>query len=200
MDSVNARFFALAPFLLGIKPEYHCQAVLDIMPGPSRKNSWWNQRRDLHTLVVKFKYSEASDPRDKIFALLGIASDGKRLLPDYTKRQRQVVDETSNLLFGFPSSRVLSARTIPRFLSNFDRFNQTQFENITATFDVSKVADFYERRREFVRITEQVMLSAARNLKGGEKVMDFLANMEKRFKLPGAQHTRQSPMRRAGEN
>ena len=40
--SISARIFALAPSLIGIQPKPHCQAVLDIMPGPSRKDSWWS--------------------------------------------------------------------------------------------------------------------------------------------------------------
>jgi len=50
---VSARIFALAPSLLGVNPELHCQAVLDIFPGSSREDSWWSQERDLHTLLLK---------------------------------------------------------------------------------------------------------------------------------------------------
>ncbi|KAH8650542.1 heterokaryon incompatibility protein-domain-containing protein [Tricladium varicosporioides] len=37
--SISARIFAQVPSLLGLQPEPHCQAVLDIMPGFSRKES-----------------------------------------------------------------------------------------------------------------------------------------------------------------
>ena len=85
--SVPARIFALAPSLTGVQPELHCQAVLDIMPGQS-KDSWWSQKRDLYTLLVKFNGSKASDQRDMIYALLGISSDVRdndSLSADYTK-------------------------------------------------------------------------------------------------------------------
>ncbi|KAJ9637654.1 hypothetical protein H2199_007144 [Coniosporium tulheliwenetii] len=62
--SVSARIFALVPSILKVQPDRHCQAVLDIMPGLSRKESWWSQKRDLRTLLVKFSESEATDPRD----------------------------------------------------------------------------------------------------------------------------------------
>jgi hypothetical protein len=50
-------------------PESQWQAVLDIMPGLSREESWWNEKRDLHTLLSKFIRSKASDPRDMVYAL-----------------------------------------------------------------------------------------------------------------------------------
>src|SRR5436305_1506630 len=51
--SASAHIFAIVASLSG-KPDHHCQAILDIMPGPLRRESWWNQRRDLRTLLVKF--------------------------------------------------------------------------------------------------------------------------------------------------
>lgn len=101
--SVSSRIFALAPWLIGIQPESHCQAVLDIMPGQSRETSWWSQKRDLYTLLQKFKRSEASDSRDMIYALLGISSDGydaDTLRPDYEKTDLQVVHAAASFLFG----------------------------------------------------------------------------------------------------
>lgn len=38
--SVSARTFALIPILIGIEPSPHYQAILDVMPGPTRRNSW----------------------------------------------------------------------------------------------------------------------------------------------------------------
>ncbi|KAJ9633664.1 hypothetical protein H2199_009292 [Coniosporium tulheliwenetii] len=92
--SVSARIFALVPSILKVQPDRHCQAVLDIMPGLSRKESWWSQKRDLRTLLVKFSESEATDPRDMVYALLGISSDAcasEVLQADYTKDLHQVL-------------------------------------------------------------------------------------------------------------
>jgi ankyrin repeat protein len=95
-ESVSARIFAVAPALLGITPGSHCQAVLDIMPGPSRKYSWWAGKRDLRTLLLKFRQSEASDSRDIIYALLGMSSNGcgtAALVPDYEKSLSNVIQD-----------------------------------------------------------------------------------------------------------
>ena len=99
--SISASTFAQVPSLLGLQPDPHCQAVLDIMPGLSRQTSWWKDKRDLYTLLKKFRNSEATDKRDIVYALLGISSDAcKILLPDYEKPLLQVIcDTTSFLLF-----------------------------------------------------------------------------------------------------
>ena len=100
--SVSAHIFTLAPLLIKVQPEPHCQAVLGIMPGPSRKDSWWSQKRNLYTLLLKFNGSQAGDPRDLIYALLGISSnaqDTNNLHVDYTKTVQQVIHDAALFLF-----------------------------------------------------------------------------------------------------
>ncbi|KAK0613313.1 heterokaryon incompatibility protein-domain-containing protein [Immersiella caudata] len=63
-DSVSARVFTIAPFLMGLEPKPHTQAVLDMMPGLLRKDSWFSGKRDLCTLLRTFRTSDATDPRD----------------------------------------------------------------------------------------------------------------------------------------
>ncbi|KAH8590187.1 heterokaryon incompatibility protein-domain-containing protein, partial [Bisporella sp. PMI_857] len=97
-QSVLARIFALAmPLLLENTIDSHCQAVLDIMPGISRRESWWSRERSLRTLLLKFNMSIATDPRDMVFALLGMSSD----IPDdslvqvnYHKTLGEVIRDT----------------------------------------------------------------------------------------------------------
>lgn len=40
-----------------------------------RREGWWNEKHDLSTLITKFSNSECTDPRDSVYALLGICSD-----------------------------------------------------------------------------------------------------------------------------
>lgn len=94
---VSSRIFAVMSTLLKARPETHEQAVLDIMPSSSRKYSWWVEKRDLCMLVSKFCKAEASDPRNVIYALLGISSDAydtDALRPDYSKSLEDVVKTT----------------------------------------------------------------------------------------------------------
>lgn len=117
--SVSARIFAITPPLLGIKPDFHSQAVLDIMPGPSRKHSWWFKNRDLYTLLSRFQASQATDERDLVYALLGIssdASDTSSLLPDYSKAVEDVVQDTVAFLFDSHNSKgFVPFENIPRW-------------------------------------------------------------------------------------
>ncbi|KAH6677846.1 heterokaryon incompatibility protein-domain-containing protein [Plectosphaerella plurivora] len=69
-NSVPTRTFALMPELLGITPHERATALLEAMPGPLRRLSWWNEKPNLETLLRKFHGCDATDPRDKIYALL----------------------------------------------------------------------------------------------------------------------------------
>lgn len=103
-SSVSARVFAIAPLLLDLIPDAHCQAVLDIFPGQTRVDSWWSESRDLRTLLLKFQACEASDKRDNVYALLGIATDTcdtKSLEPDYQRHLSQLIKDV--VLFIHPT-------------------------------------------------------------------------------------------------
>ncbi|KAK1996097.1 HET-domain-containing protein [Colletotrichum falcatum] len=100
---VDAMAFAMAPRLLSVKASTQCQAVIDIMPGPSRRTSWWAQKSNICILLWRFRESQASDPRDRLFALLGLASDMKigdeSIVADYTKTESAVVGSIAKYLF-----------------------------------------------------------------------------------------------------
>jgi hypothetical protein len=91
------------PSLIGVEVRKHAQAVLDIMPR-LRANTWWSSDRSLHVLLTKFAKSKSGDPRDKIYALLGISEDANepaRFYPSYEKRVNTVFNHTLRfLLFG----------------------------------------------------------------------------------------------------
>src|SRR5262249_25637589 len=83
---VSAHVFALAPWLLGVKPEPHCQAILDMMPGASRSSRKFlsgREIRSLYSLILRFHGGEAADPRDTIYALLNMANDSH--IPGFPK-------------------------------------------------------------------------------------------------------------------
>lgn len=95
----------MLPQLMEEDIDPHVQAVLEVMPGPLRSTcSWWNASRDLGTLLRKFARSESSNPRDAVYALLGISSnfkDNRILSPDYEVTFEETVQNTIwALLFG----------------------------------------------------------------------------------------------------
>lgn len=99
--SVPTQTFAVLPSLVGLKPETQSQAILDIMPLKNKKRRGdWIQRADLKTLLVKFQDSQCREKKDYIYALLGIASDGHCIKPDYGIKDEVVFTNTiAYLLF-----------------------------------------------------------------------------------------------------
>jgi hypothetical protein len=172
--SLSARFFALVPVLLDIQPKRHCQAVLDIMPGPSRKDSWWGQKQDLYTLLLKFSDSKASDPRDMIFALLGIASDAREmqlLRADYGKTVRQVLQEAILVLFGLSE---YPCRSFRDFLRNFRDMNVASLTRLANSSDSHSVAELLDQRKNEIWLPKEVFIAAAGNVEHGAEVMRLL--------------------------
>jgi hypothetical protein len=124
--SVSASIFALMPSLLEITPDLHCQSIMDIMPGSPRDSSWWAKKRDLYTMLGKFRNSEATDPRDKIYALLGISSDTcdtGLLKADYGKDHQDVVFNTASFLLNFDelNTRRFFDWTLPEFFRKLEK-------------------------------------------------------------------------------
>jgi hypothetical protein len=92
------------PFLLGITLDPHCESILNILPGPLRNHSWWAKKPDLYTMLDKFRNSQATDPRDQIYALLNISSDTcdtDLLKVDYNKELEDVIFDTISFLLDF---------------------------------------------------------------------------------------------------
>jgi ankyrin repeat protein len=182
--SVTAHTFTLAPPLIGVKPERHCQAVLDIMPGRLREKSWWKENRDLYNLLLKFGESEANDPRDRVYALLGISSDAwntASLRPDYRKSLQTVIYDTALFLFG-PSN--ISYATMSKLLENLASRNTESFLNLAKTASVSEVEHFLTQRGLEVPLPEDMIRAAAENKRDGSNILRLLIrNRGSEFKM-----------------
>ncbi|KAK7984404.1 hypothetical protein PG989_011806 [Apiospora arundinis] len=81
--SVASRTFSMMHHLMHLRPHPHTREVMEVMPGPLRNQSWWTTDRRLITLLIKFHGSEATQEHDRIYALLGIASDAPVIPIDY---------------------------------------------------------------------------------------------------------------------
>ncbi|CAO2653509.1 Nn.00g029200.m01.CDS01 [Neocucurbitaria sp. VM-36] len=171
---VNARIFALAPTRFSLTPSSHIQSVLDIMPGLSRNSSWWSQKRDLYTLLQKFRDSKASDPRDKVYALLGISTDGQHsseLLADYTKTTTEVIQDTTSFLFGTSSP---SCHTLSDLLDYFRAQNTVSLTEHAHSADALGMASFLRERGDLISVTPGVIEAAAGNIHYGKEVLKVL--------------------------
>ena len=124
--SVTARIFTATLRMLKVQPSKHCQSVIDIMPGIYRKGSWWSRDRRLFTLLRKFQRCHATDPRDRIFALLGISSDAinsPMLLPDYKKDLKQVLSDA--VVFLLAEHDIYFCDISPVSVQEFSQFFQS---------------------------------------------------------------------------
>lgn len=72
--------------------------VIDLMPGQSFRSE---TRPTLHQLLKKFSTSEASEPRDRIYALMSLSCDaanGSTLRPNYTKDIEEIISDVISFL------------------------------------------------------------------------------------------------------
>jgi hypothetical protein len=100
---IAASVFSIAPVIFDVNPSVHCQSVIDIMPGPWRKTSWWSKDPCLYTLLSKFGGAQATESQDLVYALRGIATDKESpiLTPDYDKSDECLVRDIVRFLFDF---------------------------------------------------------------------------------------------------
>ncbi|KAH7182052.1 heterokaryon incompatibility protein-domain-containing protein [Fusarium sp. MPI-SDFR-AT-0072] len=119
LGETPGRIFALLPSVMDVKVTEQCQAVLDIMPDPSKPSTSRKQNRNLCNLLWKFRGCKATDPRDRIYALIGIASDRETvgIQADYSKEEKVVIREFCEHLLGQDWAASLPASTIEELQS-----------------------------------------------------------------------------------
>ncbi|RBR09496.1 hypothetical protein FVER53590_29277 [Fusarium verticillioides] len=115
IGEVPGKIFSLLPHAMSVKVSEQSQAVLDIMPHRLRRS----QDRNLCDLLSKFRGCKATDPRDKIYALLGMASDEENIgmRADYSKEEKAVVREFCSYLLGQDWTVSLPAQAIEELQS-----------------------------------------------------------------------------------
>ncbi|KAK4172136.1 heterokaryon incompatibility protein-domain-containing protein [Triangularia setosa] len=174
--SISTRLFTLAPFLMGVNTGPHCQGILDMMPGPFRGSSWFNESRDLYTLLEKFGGSETTEDRDLVYAVLGLSSDAIHVIrPDYQKTEAEVVDTVMTFLFQGLCSRNSNPGTFPSSLRELCQrlkiLNEKALET-AASDEVNGDAAiaFHLRRRPLLAISWVTVHTAAQNKRKGSQI------------------------------
>jgi hypothetical protein len=139
--SVSAQTFAIIPALLDIEVNEQCRAVLEVMPGGSRKNSWWSKDRSLYALLKRFRISQATEQQDRIYALLSMSSDAygcEMLIPDYAKDLKKIIQETTSFILTPKSPTIL--------LYNYIQWTWEEFwQNLEYLSDIVLVHAIRER-------------------------------------------------------
>ncbi|KAI1018550.1 hypothetical protein LB503_005600 [Fusarium chuoi] len=112
LGEIPGNIFALLPSVIGVEATKQCQAVLDMMPDPSKPST--PRKRNLCNLLWKFRGCKATDARDRIYALIGMASDKETagIQADYSKEENVVIREFCEYLLGQAWAVSLPAPTI----------------------------------------------------------------------------------------
>jgi hypothetical protein len=115
---------------LGIDQEW----IADSTRNSERSLRWTGARTAGHTpdsiltLLLRHRNAQASDPRDKVFALSGLASDPEVVEIDYSKTTEEVCINTAvNLIYRYRNLDVLSTAELRDSLAK-DITNQNQHQ------------------------------------------------------------------------
>ncbi|KAI1501906.1 ankyrin repeat-containing domain protein [Biscogniauxia marginata] len=188
---VPARIFAVYPRLIGVEPSPHCQAVLYLMPGFSTRTLSSARGRDLYSLLMRFSGSEASDDRDKVYALLGLCThtkSDKRLVADHTKSIKDVIRDTFSYLCDerpqlatFPQHSTLDGG-----LSSLESLDDVILLQGIKSNDWKLIEDVLETRVVTRPITEGMIVLAATNTYHARILMDLFLKHEMKITITDA--------------
>ncbi|KAJ8124511.1 hypothetical protein O1611_g9130 [Lasiodiplodia mahajangana] len=204
--SIHAQIFAMSPRLLGAELDRHSRAVFQLMPTYERKPSREPQHADLYSLLVDYGASEASDSRDKIFALLGFCADERIsdfVMPNYTHDEPTVVRAVvtyfltrgfSTSLRGLPPLDWLSSVKVPpirRFFSDLASFPrditpqymEKSFIYMLGFWPVDALRDFIRKRGIGAMVTPELVDIAISNQFDAVQRMGVLLRYGRRFNM-----------------
>ncbi|KAK1843041.1 ankyrin repeat and sam domain containing protein 6 [Colletotrichum chrysophilum] len=177
---ISAKAFAIAPTLLDVRPSNQCQAVIDIMPGPTRRQLGRAQKTNICSLLWTFRDSQASDPRDRLYALLGLASDlrGKEgsIVADYTKSEEAVTEDILSYLYEDDTSISTTRQLgLARVQTAIPKLSGMALEKVVSErLDVDRVQEYMRRGHSMIWLTEGIARIAAQDICSGEKVVGLL--------------------------
>ncbi|CAG8978300.1 hypothetical protein HYALB_00005886 [Hymenoscyphus albidus] len=158
--SISTKYFVMGTMLAGANPGRRCQAVLNLMPSPARKEV---DSADLYSLLKEFSSTEATEPIDRIFALLGFYSQetgNGPLFPDYSK---PISD--NNL---FSALKNLDIEILGHLAEHADDASIVKF--------LDKRTKYTEQHEKFV-IKEKTLISIAKHTRLGRDLMQILIHV-----------------------
>ncbi|KAF4813032.1 Heterokaryon incompatibility protein 6, OR allele [Colletotrichum tropicale] len=177
---ISAKAFAIAPPLLNVHLSNQCQAVIDIMPGPTRRQLGRAQKTNICSLLWTFRESQASDPRDRLYALLGLASDlrGKEgsIVADYTRSEEALTEDILSYLYAddtsINSTGQLGLAGVQAAIPQLSGLALAKI--VSAKLDVDRVQEYMQRVHTMTWLTEGIVWIAAQDIYSGDKVVKLL--------------------------
>jgi len=178
--AVSSKTIIRAVELLSVKIDPLSQNILDLMPGSkSRREGQASSKIQLWDLLQMFRHAKTTDPRDKIYAVLGMVdfSHSKSvILPDYTMSQEELMQAViANLCFCEPSCVPdLEVKTMDEFLANLDPIDNVILKKILENSMEINLASLLEYGARYIRIDQSLIEAASRNKTRGKEMADML--------------------------
>lgn len=178
-STVNSHTFVMMPTLLGIRCNENIQSRLEIMPGLLRRTSWWSSgpdSQDLGRLLQRFGKSKSKDPRDTIYALLGLSKNAftsKILRPDYQISLQETIQRTVAYLLiqRFPGRKesFFNHEDMPRW--NMDEFMSALKDLPSA---VGPIVSNLKRKKKYETSLGRIHKTSARSSQNIIEIMRIL--------------------------
>ncbi|KAK1845502.1 ankyrin repeat and sam domain containing protein 6 [Colletotrichum chrysophilum] len=163
--SIPALYFTVGPEIInsyrghGVILNGQCQAVIDIMPTHRlTSNSWWERGRTMYSLLKHFCQSQATDPRDMIYALRGISTDITKCgfpTVDYEVSEEVLAKRMSYFMFHCDLTSWARLDTISDLIAQLDWLlaaSVTVHSGSSQDADLSQLLD-----NGYIRITSYIM-------------------------------------------
>ncbi|KAH6698454.1 heterokaryon incompatibility protein-domain-containing protein [Leptodontidium sp. MPI-SDFR-AT-0119] len=154
------------------------QHVLNLMPG-SRGDDEAASKIPLYDLLQRFRFSKATDQRDKIYALLGIVGfepPKSIILPDYSMSQKDLMRAVlAHLCFCEPSSVPEPPyETIDEFLANLDPIDNDILKKMFETSRDIDLVSLLRHGSHYISIDRSLVEAAGRNKTKGDEMAKLL--------------------------
>ncbi|KAK3361966.1 hypothetical protein B0T24DRAFT_98882 [Lasiosphaeria ovina] len=151
-----------------------------MMPGPFRKETWFGGNQDLYTLLERFGGSEASKPRDLVYALLSMTTDAIHYIRlEYKNDEILVVKTVSHSLYrvNLDSTTLVSAKptSLRDFYRRISHFSQLALKiAIQDETDGDELTAFILDRYPKIAIHHGTVISATRNVTKAPRLLRIL--------------------------
>ncbi|CAG8955093.1 hypothetical protein HYFRA_00007108 [Hymenoscyphus fraxineus] len=190
--SISTKYFVMGTKLTGVLIRTPCQSVLRLMPSPVRKGV---DNADLFSLLNEFSSAEATEPIDRIFALLGLYSEktgNGPLCPDYSKPISDSIREVVSHICFCDRIHVPDklCKNIDEFFSTLKTLDAVLFEHLIQYSDCGSILRFLNKRAQYIGqsffktinhqfhpkfdINENTLISIAKNKRIGKDLMQAL--------------------------
>jgi hypothetical protein len=182
--SVSAFIFAISIRLLGLPIDRHAyyktiRVVTDLMPGPSRKHPY----QDFCSLLRKFRYTEATNNYDKIYALFGMSEDPQistTLKTSYETSVKDVIHSIMSCICQCDMEAIANVpyHTIDHFLDGLDSLDNIMLLQFLNASDIKSAFSPLEQCGKYIHVTLQMPKMAANNAMQKERVIEHLLRQE----------------------